>query len=41
VIDMVLLLVVLSGVAVTAVVVADMFLIFGAGFFFNGGKFES
>ena len=39
VIDMVLMLVVLSGVAVTAVVVADMFLIFGAGFFFNGGKF--
>ena len=39
VIDMVLMLLVLSGVAVTAVVVADMFLIFGAGFFFNGGKF--
>ena len=39
VIDMVLMLVVLSGVAVAAVVVADMFLIFGAGFFFNGGKF--
>ena len=40
-IDMVLLLVVLSGVAVAAVVVADMFLIFGAGFFFNGGRLES
>ena len=39
VIDMVLLLLVLSGVAVAAVVVADMFLIFGSGFFFNGGKF--
>ena len=39
-IDMVLLLVVLGGVAVTAVVVADMFLIFGSGFFFSGGRFE-